>query len=202
MVAATLPPTPAADPPSMSASADVNGIMEAIMSTSARTSRRHTERGKRRIDRGLLMASFAIAAGLFIVGYGVTVSITGDEGISYPDAVERVDPVPSAVQVPNQTGIFVDLEQGYTGVLVVNGVEIPTFRLGSQDLADIEPGRQIDVPPVTVFEPGNATLSFTPTEGALVESFDTGIQQVDLIYWREVEGRQRASTFTWTFNVV
>lgn len=148
------------------------------------------------------MASFAIAVGIVIVVYGVSVSVTGDEGIDYPSAVEAVNPVPNAVQVPNQTSVFVDLEQGYTGVLVVNGIEIPTFRLGSQELGSISPGRQIDIPPVTVFEPGNATLTFTPSEGALVEGFSSGLQQVDLIYWREIEGRQRAATFTWTFNVV
>lgn len=137
-----------------------------------------------------------------IIVYGVMVSVTGDEAIDYPDAVEQVDPVPNAVQVPNQTSVFVDLEQGYTGVLVVNGTEIPTFRLGSQDVGSIEPGRQVDVPAVTVFEPGNATLTFTPTEGALVEGFSSGLQQVDLIYWRESEGRQRAATYTWVFNVV
>jgi hypothetical protein len=155
---------------------------------------------RRPIDRGLLVASLAIALGVVALGYGVSISLTGDEGVDYPSAIERVDPVPNAVQVLSQTNVFVDLEVGYTGVLVVNGVELPTFRIG--EVADVAPGRQIDVPPVTIFEPGNATLTYSPTEGAAVERFSQGIQEVEVIFWREDEGRQRASSFTWTFNVV
>lgn len=142
----------------------------------------------------------AIAVGLAMVGYALTVALTGDEGIDYPDAIEMVDPVPNAVQVLAQTNVFVDLEIGYTGVLVVNGLELETFRIGEEP--NVEPGRQVDIPPVTIFEPGNATLTFSPSPGAEIERFSSGIQEVEVIFWREDEGRQRASSYVWTFNIV
>lgn len=161
---------------------------------------RRPRRPRRPLDKGLLLASLAIAFGIALVGYGVSVSLTGDDAIDYPDGVERVDPVPNSVQVLGQTSVFVDLEVGYTGVLVINGVELETFRIG--EVANIEPGRQVDVPPVTIFEPGNATLTYSPRAGAVVERFSTGLQQVEVIYWREDEGRVRASSFVWNFNVI
>ena len=155
---------------------------------------------RRPIDRGLLIASFAIALGVVVAVYGVSISLTGDDAVDYPDAIERVDPIPNSVQVLPQTNVFVDLAIGYTGVLVINEIELETFRIG--EVADVEPGRQVDVPPVTIFEPGNATLTYSPRAGATVERFGSGVQQVEVIFWREDEGRQRASSYTWTFNVV
>lgn len=156
-------------------------------------------RARRRIDRTTLAVSFAIATGLVLIAVGFSVGITGDARIDYPPEIERVDPVPNSVSVLAQTSVFVDLQQGYTGVLVINGVEIPTFRIGQ---VEVEPGRQIEIPPVTVFEPGNATLTFRPSPGAPVERFENGMQLVEVIYWREDEGRQRSQSFIWEFNVL
>lgn len=156
-------------------------------------------RGRRRLDRASLVVSFAIATGLVLIAVGFSVGITGDARVEYPPEIERVDPVPNSVSVLAQSSIFVDLQQGYTGVLVINGVEIPTFRIGE---VEVEPGRQVEIPPVTVFEPGNATLTFRPSPGAPVERFENGMQIVEVIYWREDIGRQRAESFVWEFNVL
>jgi hypothetical protein len=157
---------------------------------------------RRRVDRRLLAASMAIAAGLVIIAWGVLVSVTGDERSPLPDDIERIDPVPDAVQVLSQSSVVVDLETGYEGVLVVDGVEIETVNLDELGSIRIEPGKQVDVPPVTVYEPGNATLTFTPSEGAVIEEFDSGLHEVTVLYWKIEEGRQRAEAFRWTFNVV
>lgn len=157
---------------------------------------------RRRIDRGLLLASFAIAAGVVIAVWGVIVAVTGDEGIDLPDAIERVDPTPNAVQVLSQSNIVVDLETGYTGVLIVDGVELETVNLDEIGSLTVEPGRQVDIPAVTVYEPGNATLTFTPSPGAVIQELASGLQDVTVIFWRLDEGRQRASSFTWSFNVL
>ena len=153
---------------------------------------------RRRLDRATLGVSFAIATGLVLIAVAFSVGLTGDARFEYPPEIERVDPVPNSVSVLAQSSIFVDLQQGYTGVLVINGVEIPTFRIGE---VEVEPGRQVEIPPVTVFEPGNATLTFRPSTGALVERFENGMQTVEVIYWREDIGRQRAESFVWEFNV-
>ena len=159
-------------------------------------------RRRRRIDRGLLLASAGIAVGLVLIGLGVIVSVTGDEATKLPDEIESIAPVPDAVQVLSQSSVFVDLLSGYTGVLIIDDVEIDTIDLGEIDSSGVEPGQQIDIPPVTVYEPGNATLTYTPSEGAPIETFATGLHRTQVIYWRIEEGRSQARLYTWTFNVI
>ncbi len=159
-------------------------------------------RRRRPIDRGLLLASAGIAAGLVLVGLGVIVSVTGDEATRLPDEIESIAPVPDAVQVLSQTSVFVDLLTDYTGVLVIDDVEIDTVDLGAIDSSGVEPGKQIDIPLATVYEPGNATLTYTPSEGGPIETFATGLHRVQVIYWRIEQGRSRAGLYTWTFNVI
>ena len=108
-----------------------------------------------------------------------------------------------AVQVLSQSRVFIDLIPGYTGVLIVDGVELPTINIddvGEQFEAD--PGQQIDLPATTIFEPGNYTLTFVPSDDALVDKFETGPHQARVIYWKITEGRQFARSYGWTFNVV
>jgi hypothetical protein len=159
-------------------------------------------RRRRRVDKGLLALSLLIAVGLVLVARGVAVSITGDDRANLPDTIESVEPVPEAVQVLNQTNVFVDLVAGYTGVLVIDGFELETVNIDDVVTADAEPGSQVDLPDTTVYEPGNATLSFAPNDDAPVTGFETGVHQAQVIYWKVEEGRQRARSYTWTFNVV
>ncbi|HEX4982675.1 MAG TPA: hypothetical protein VFV63_13305 [Ilumatobacteraceae bacterium] len=159
-------------------------------------------RGRRQIDRGLLVASAGIAVGLVLVGLGVARSVTGDDATKLPDEIESIDPVPDAVQVLSQTSVFVDLLTDYTGELVIDGVVIETIDLSDIDSSAIQPGQQVDIPPATVYEPGNATLTYTPSEGAPIETFESGSHRVDVNYWKVEEGRQRQSSYTWTFNVI
>jgi hypothetical protein len=57
------------------------------------------------------------------------------------------------------------------------------------------------LPPATIFEPGNSTLSFTPTVGAPIEKFTQGRHQVTVVYWRIIDGRSTARSYSWDFNV-
>ncbi len=169
------------------------------------TAQLEAPRGRRRIDRGLLIASIAISIGLVLVGFGVVVSVTGDEAANLPDEIESVVPVPDAVQALSQTNVVVDLQSGFTGELIIDGVTIPTIDLFEVDRAaelDLEPGRQVSLPPATVYEAGNATLTYTPSDGAPIESFESGRHEVRVVFWPIEEGRSSASSFTWTFNVV
>ncbi len=161
--------------------------------------------GRRKVDRSLLVASLAIAAGLILVGFGVVVSVTGDDALDLPDEIESISPVPDAVQVLSQTNVVVDLVSGYTGVLVIDDVEIETVDLADIDQVgaiEVDPGRQVEVPPVTIFEPGNGTLTFTPSSAAVITEFTSGIHRVQVIYWRIDQDRRSASSYTWVFNVV
>lgn len=159
-------------------------------------------RVRRRIDPKLLAASLAIAVGFVLIGYAITRSVTGDEAADLPTAIESVSPVPSAVQVPQQSQVIVDLESGYEGRLIVDDVALDTVRLDDLGVLDVEPGEQVDVPPGAVFEPGNATLTYSPAEDAPVERFTPGSHVVTVIYWRSEEGPERARSFNWSFVAV
>ena len=158
---------------------------------------------RRRVDTVTLALSLVIAIGLVLIGRGLAVSLTGNERAKLPDTIESVEPFPEAVQVLSQTRVFVDLEAGYTGVLVIDGVELPTVNIDDVDQQfSAEPGQQIDLPATTIFEPGNFTLTFTPSDDALVKKFDTGQHSAQVIYWKIIEGRQRPLSYSWTFNVI
>ena len=156
----------------------------------------------RRVDKTLLLVSLVVAIGLMLVLRGVLVGVTGDDRSDLPDAIERVDPVSDAVRVLAQTSVFVDLAPGYTGRLVIDGQEIETIGIDELGNSQIEPGQQVALPPATIYEPGNATLTFTPTPGAPVEEFDEGLHDATVIFWRIDEGPSRSRSYSWTFNTV
>ncbi len=154
----------------------------------------------RRPQPSILIVSFIIALCLVGIGYALNLAVTGREALKLPEVIENIDPVPAAVRVPSQTSVFVDLQSGFTGVLVVDGLELETVNI--EDLQDKnKPGQQITLPPTTIYEPGNATLTFDPSDGAEIEDFSQGEHTVKVIYWKVIEGRASARSFTWTFNV-
>ncbi|HSL74075.1 MAG TPA: hypothetical protein VK853_06395 [Ilumatobacteraceae bacterium] len=160
---------------------------------------------RRKLDRGLLVASLVIASGLMLIIFGVTTAMTGTDGVDRPEAIESVQPVENAIQVLQQDQIIVDLEAGYEARLVVDGIELPTTIIGQSDIdpnVQAAPGQQVDLPTTAVFDPGNAIISFQPVEGALIESFSQGEHEVTVFFWRIEEGPDQARAYTWTFNVV
>lgn len=156
----------------------------------------------RRVDRSVVVVTAIVAVGFVIVLNGVMSGVTGEERADLPDLIESVEPVPEAVQVLSQSNVFVDLAPDHTGVLVIDGVEIDTVNVDELGSLSVQPGQQVDLPPVTIYEPGNATLTFTPNEGAPIEEWTEGEHRVQVIYWRIDEGRQRSRSFSWTFSVV
>ncbi|MEN9821688.1 MAG: hypothetical protein ACO3AV_00080 [Ilumatobacteraceae bacterium] len=147
-----------------------------------------------------LLASAAIAVCVVAIGFAFTLSETGRERLDLPEIVESIDPVRGAVRVPAQTQVFVDLAPGYTGVLVVDGLELETVSV--EALQDKQkPGQQIVLPPTTIYEPGNATLTFVPSPDADIQEFSQGEHIVQVIYWKVLEDRGSARSYTWTFNV-
>jgi hypothetical protein len=158
-----------------------------------------TPRPRRRLDRGLLIASLVIAGGLVLIAWGLIGAVTGDEGVDRPDAIESLSPVENAVQALQQERVVVDLEFGYEAELEIDGILLPTTRIGE---VEVEPGEQVDLPPTAVFDGGNSIISFQPTEGAPIESFDEGRHQARVIFWKVEEGREFARSYVWSFDVI
>ena len=161
-------------------------------------------RRRRHLDKGLMTACFVIASGIALIVWGVTSALTGTDGVDRPAAIEDLSPVENALQAFQQEQIVVDLQFGYDAVLVVDGIELPTERIGefSGDLTPDVAGRQVSTPPTAVFDPGNAIITFRPTDGALIESFDAGLHRAQVIYWKPQEGRENAKSYRWSFEVV
>ena len=147
-----------------------------------------------------LLSSAVIASGLVLAGWGVSSSVTGREALDLPERIESVDPIRGSVRVPAQSKVFVDLVPGYTGVLVIDGLEIESVSLDELNV-NAKPGQQVTLPNTTIYEPGNATLTFTPAEGAPIEEFTQGRHQVTVIYWKIIDGRSAARSYAWDFNV-
>ncbi len=157
-------------------------------------------RPRRPIDRALLIASAAIAIGVGLIVYAFSVAVTGREATGLPPEIEAVSPQPGD-RVLRQAEIVVDLAGGYTGELTIDRVALPTESIALTN-DQIEPGQDVggDIL-VTRFDPGNATLSFQPQQGAPIESFATGTHQVSVVYWPLTDGRRAARSYTWQFTV-
>lgn len=154
----------------------------------------------RRPNFKLLLVSFVIAMCVVAIGFALSLAVTGNEGAHLPKYIERIEPVAGATQTPAQASVLVDLVAGYEGVLVIDGLELVTVNLG--ELRDeTTPGQQVTLPPTTVYEPGNATLTFDPSPDSSINSFSQGKHVVQVIYWETVQGRTTARVYSWTFEV-
>jgi hypothetical protein len=86
-------------------------------------------------------------------------------------------------QVPQQSTVGIDLVVGWSGTLVVNGVEIP-------------PDELVTTPEIGLIE-------YTPGEGKAVEQFQAGQNCVTAIIWPLAQGRGPADRqIPWCFEVV
>lgn len=154
-----------------------------------------------RQQRRLLACSLVIAGGAVMVILGFMSSVTGRKALALPPTIENIDPVRGAVRVPAQTEVFVDLLSGYTGVLIIDGIELQTVDQGDPRYATQVPGQQVSLPAATIYEKGNATLTFVPSQGAAIKAFAQGSHTAKVVFWKVVESRNRAQSYSWTFSV-
>lgn len=161
-----------------------------------------TETPRRRINKELLAVSLAVGLGLTLVVLGFLSGTTGRDALGYPDAILDIAPAPNDRQVLSQTEIRVDLADGYEAVLVLDGVEVPTTPLTDIAGGLAEPGQQIDLPPTAIYDQGNSLIRFTPSDGAVVESYAVGRHDVTVIFWEIEKGRNTARSYSWSFEVL
>ena len=141
-----------------------------------------------------------IACGVALIVWGFFTAITGTEGVDRPEAIEDVSPVENAVQVLQQDRVVVDLQFGYEAELIIDGIRLETTSIGD---VVVQPGQQIEIPtaPNAIFDPGNAVISFQPSEGALISEFTQGRHQARVEFWR-IEDPDNRQSYNWTFVVV
>ena len=98
-------------------------------------------------------------------------------------AVEQVIPPDGSPGVVRQARIGIDLAPGWTGVLQINGIEVPEDQLDRN-------------------EPLNQVF-YTPGEGKEIERLSAGPVVVNALIWRSGFGetRENARTVTWRFRV-
>jgi len=129
--------------------------------------------------------AIAIAVILVVVNLVVIYVLEGAdtqrEGRTYPVGVESVTPRPGELLRP-QDGIGADLDNTLTGVLKINGVEVPedqTQRTVNLGILEFRPGPTQDI---TVFEPG----AYTAT----------------VLFWPQGKARPaNPSSYSWSFRV-
>jgi hypothetical protein len=154
----------------------------------------------RRPNFQLLAISLTIALCLVAMVYGVSLAVTGRDALHLPATIENIEPIGGGAGVPAQTSVLVDLTAGYTGVLVIDGLELQT--VNREDLQDKnKPGQQIVLPPTVIYDPGNATLSFQPSDKSAIKEFTQGEHTVKVIYWKVTEDRTHSKSYAWSFNV-
>ena len=97
-----------------------------------------------------------------------------------PDIVELLQPT-SGAQVLRQAQIGIDLAPAWTGVLIVNGTEIPESQL--------------------LRRPELNQIFFSPVEGAVIENLPAGRNCVTAEIWRVELSRADSRDINWCFQV-
>jgi hypothetical protein len=126
-----------------------------------------------------------VLVGLAGVVFAFSKVDTGNEGtevaVSDTGPVRRTVP-PANSEILRQDAVGFDLNAGWTGVLVLNGVEIPRDQL--------EPAGV-----------GIGEIRYVVGEGKVVERFVAGENCAQAVAWRVEQTRDDARTVSWCFSV-
>ena len=139
--------------------------------------------GKRRIvTRYRVGVSVVLAAAAAILYIGVTRSVDHTSEEPKSQFVTLVKPAPDEVAL-RQDRIVATLQDGFTGVLVVDGREIP------EDQTDRREGLNV--------------VAFTPGKDTETGILEPGRRCATIIYWntRTATRANGSSTYEWCWNV-
>jgi hypothetical protein len=133
-----------------------------------------------------LLTILVVLAALVGVVYAFTLvetdDGTNDVATTGDSPVEQLIP-PRDSEILRQEAVGVDLRPGWTGVLQVNGTEIPEDEVDDADLAS------------------TGVLTYTVGDGKTVEQFEAGQNCVTAVVWRVEESRADSRDISWCFNV-
>jgi hypothetical protein len=129
-----------------------------------------------------LLPFVLVLAALAAIVYAGTLGSGPEEVRATDEAVERLVPADGSPVAVRQAEVGVDLAPGWTGVLLINGLEIP-----EDQLRRVEPQNEV------YFQPG---------EGKEIEAFQAGTIVVEAEIWRSTsETRDDARSVVWRFGV-
>lgn len=101
-------------------------------------------------------------------------------GDTLPRAVESVDPAPHS-QADRRAPVTVDLSDGLTGVLVIDGHRIPEDQL------------EYNLP--------QGIITFRPGDDRDITAFEAGERTVQVLYWAQTEDEPRnPDSYAWRFR--
>ena len=131
---------------------------------------------------GRVGVAATIAFAVWLLISGANGNRSTPEAAALPIGLERVGPASLATNVPSQSTVFADLAYGNTGVLVVQGREIPLDQLD--------------------YERATGMLSFTPGDDKEYKKLPGSDVRVVAIFWPEQGERATdASEYAWSFKV-
>jgi hypothetical protein len=123
---------------------------------------------------GLLAAAVSLGA------IAIDSTDTTRVGESPREAIDSVNPAPGEIL---QDAITADLRNDLTGVLVIDGIEVPEDQLDR-----VEPLGQV---------------SFRPGPGKDVVRFQPGVHTVVVLFWEQGKARPASpESYSWTFRSV
>ena len=138
--------------------------------------------GQHRDKVGKLGVAALIALAIALLISGVNGNRSTPEAAALPPGVEQVGPASLATNVPGQSTVFADLAFGNTGVLVVQGREIPLDQLD--------------------YVRATGMLSFTPGDDKEFKRLPGDVVRVVAIFWPEQGDRATdAREYAWSFKV-
>lgn len=152
-----------------------------------------------------IVLTLLVAVGLFLFIYALTLGRSGGQDVAVTSsAVENRIPTPGA-QVLRQASIEIDLATGWTGILQVNGVEIPEDQLNCIDDCDLprcstdpSAGPRRGCRPA--IDPQNRVY-FVPGDAKVLTTLPTGPACVNAVIWRLTESRAEGRDVSWCFQV-
>ncbi len=147
-----------------------------------------------------------LAAAIFAFAYSFTIG-ADDQPVGVSGSpVELLLPPPGA-QVLRQSTIEADLAVGWTGVLIIEGTEVPADQLNcisDCDLAlcDISSGAAV-TGQRSCRDPSNpqGRIFYVPDDGKEIEELPTGETCVTAVIWRVAESRDNSQRVPWCFRV-
>lgn len=153
---------------------------------------------RRPIDRSMLIASIGLAVGVFLIALAAITATTGQDELNLPDEIELVYPRDGDTILRQET-ISVDLLPGYTGLIEIDGIRLPTDEVETSQ--DVAPGDTVPSVLGAKFDPGTNRITYQPRPGAPIEQFEVGTHDILVIYWRLDQGPERAFSYRSTFKV-